>query len=162
MTENKIILEANSFPRVDIDFMNNTHFDELVIVQQLGQLISTYQQNDEPSESDTQQLTQSFMDWLEHSRAHFYRENRLMTEVEFPMVQVHYQEHERVLAEMLEVANNWKKTNNVELLDDYVFSVWPTWFNAHVNTMDLMTAQFAVMNGFSPNSAPSLDEDSQD
>jgi len=160
MTENKIILEANSFPRVDIDFMNNTHFDELVIVQELGQLIAAYQQKDEPSDIETQQVTKELLDWIEHSRAHFYRENRLMTEVEFPMVQVHYQEHERVLAEMLAVANSWEKTNDIEPLVDYVFFAWPTWFNAHVNTMDLMTAQFAVMNGFSPNSAPSLDEDS--
>jgi len=162
MTENKIILEANSFPRVDIDFMNNTHFDELVMVQELGQLISAYQQSEVPSESDTQQITRSFMDWLEHTRAHFSRENTLMQEVEFPMVQVHYQEHERVLAGMEEVANSWKKTSDIELLVEYVFSAWPTWFNAHVNTMDMMTAQFAVMNGYSPNSAPSLDEDSQD
>mgnify|MGYP000462158547 CR=1 FL=1 len=160
MTENKIILEASSFPRVDIDFMNNTHFDELVIVQELGQLIAAYQQKDEPSDIETQQVTKELLDWIEHSRAHFYRENRLMTEVEFPMVQVHYQEHERVLEEMLEVANSWEKTNDIEPLVDYVFFAWPTWFNAHVNTMDLMTAQFAVMNGFSPNSAPSLDEDS--
>jgi len=162
MTENKIILEANSFPRVDIDFMNNTHYDELVMVQKLGQLISAYQHNDQPKESDTEQVTASFIAWLEHSRAHFSRENTLMKEVEFPMYQVHYSEHERVLAEMLQVANNWQKTRDIELLVHYVFSAWPTWFNGHVNTMDMMTAQFAVMNGYSPNSAPLLDEDPQD
>jgi len=156
MTKNKIILEAKSFPRVDIDFMNNTHFDELVIVQELGLIISKYQQKDEPSENETQQVTKSFISWLEHSRAHFYRENTLMKEVEFPMYQVHYQEHERVLTEMQAIANSWKKANDIELLVAYVFSTWPTWFNAHVNTMDLMTAQFAVMNGYSPNSAPPL------
>jgi len=151
---NKIVLEANTFPRVDIDFMNNTHFDELVLVKDLGEVISKYQQNNEVTGEDVKQVTQSLQGWVEHSYAHFARENTLMKEVEFPMCQIHYSEHERVLAEMDSVVSSWEANNNIEIVADYVFSIWPTWFNTHVNTMDLMTAQFAVMNGYSPNSAP--------
>lgn len=156
MTTDKIILEANSFPRVDIEFMNNTHFDELVIVQKLGQLISAYQEDIATSEDEPQQITLAFENWIEHSHSHFYRENALMQEVEFPMYEVHSTEHERVLAEMVVVFSSWKNTKDIEPLAGYVFSAWPTWFNTHVSTMDLMTAQFAVMNGYSPNSVPPL------
>jgi hemerythrin len=155
MTTDKIILEASTFPRVDIDFMNNTHFDELDIVQQLGQLITAYQQNGAPSDDDSQQITQAFENWIEHSHSHFYRENALMQEVGFPMYHLHSAEHEHVLAEILEVFTSWKMTHDIEAVAAYVFYSWPTWFNTHVNTMDIMTAQFAVMNGYSPNSVPS-------
>lgn len=156
MTKDKIILEADTFPRVDIDFMNNTHFDELVMVQHFGQLISAYQENATSSEEDIQQITQAFENWVEHTHSHFYRENALMQEVEFPMYHVHSAEHERVLEEMVKTVDSWKNTHDIDAVADYVFSSWPTWFNSHVNTMDLMTAQFAVMNGYSPNSIPSL------
>jgi len=151
---NKIVLEANTFPRVDIDFMNNTHFDELVLVKDLGEVIAKYQQSEKVTDEELQQVTQSLKGWVEHSYAHFLRENTLMKEVEFPMYQVHYSEHERVLAEMDKLVSDWQANNDIDVVADYVFSIWPTWFNAHVNSMDLMTAQFAVMNGYSPNSAP--------
>jgi len=154
MTTDKIILEANTFPRVDIDFMNNTHFDELILVQKLGQLISAYQENEASNEDDTKQITQAFENWIEHSHSHFYRENALMQEVEFPMYYAHSAEHEYILAEMVEVFTSWKDTHDIEAAADYVFFAWPTWFNNHVKTMDLMTAQFAVMNGYSPNAIP--------
>lgn len=156
MTSDKIILEASTFPRVDIDFMNNTHFDELVIVQQLGQLISTYQDNESPTEDDTQRITEAFEHWIEHSHSHFYRENALMLEVEFPMYHTHSAEHEHVLGEMTDILAGWKSNPDIDAVADYVFSSWPIWFNAHVNSMDLITAQFAVMNGYSPNSAPTV------
>lgn len=156
MATEKIILEASTFPRVDIDFMNKTHFDELVIVQALGKLISNYQEHETSNEVDAQHITQAIDSWIDHSRAHFYRENALMQEVEFPMYHVHYGEHERVLDEMLRIITNWKDNQNIDIVADYVFTSWPNWFNNHVNTMDLITAQFAVMNGYSPNSTPSL------
>lgn len=156
MTSDKIILEANTFPRVDIDFMNNTHFDELVIVQKLGQLISAYQENESPNEYANQRITEAFENWIGHSHSHFYRENALMQEVEFPMYHVHSAEHEHVLGEMTTLLASWKSHHDIDAVADYVFADWPTWFSTHVNTMDLMTAQFAVMNGYSPNSVPSL------
>ena len=156
MAKDKIILEASSFPHVDIDFMNNTHFHELVIVQKLGQLISAYQENESPTAVDVQQITEAFENWIEHSHGHFYRENALMQEIEFPMYHIHSAEHEHVLDEMTTILTSWNSNHEIDAVADYVFSSWPTWFNTHVNTMDLMTAQFAVMNGYNPNSAPPL------
>lgn len=156
MSVDKIILEAENIPRVDIDFMNNTHFDELVMVQEVGQLISDYQNNESPTDDDAQKVTLEFEKWIEHTKAHFNRENALMKETSFPMYHVHLAEHERVFAEMLIMFNTWTDTHDIEALDNYVFSAWPNWFNNHVNSMDSMTAQFAVMNGFNPTATPSL------
>ncbi len=53
---------------------------------------------------------------------------------------------------MTEIVKEWESSNDIELIADYVFSLWPAWFDQHVNSMDMMTAKFAVMNGYDPHS----------
>jgi len=146
----KIILTAETISRVDIDFMNNTHFEELDMVKVLGELIIDCQQNE--NECDTINLVLN--EWLDHTQAHFERENTLMMACHFPMYPVHSGEHDRVLDEMQAVIKAWEKDHDIDSLSQYVFSDWPSWFEAHVNSMDMVTAQFAVMHGFDPHSEP--------
>ena len=153
-TSTKIILNEDTIPHVDIDFMNNTHFEEIEMVKEIGKLIAAYQENDMPSDSETKKITQSLEVWLQHTQAHFARENKLMLEINFPMYPVHSGEHETVLENMAGVVKAWQSDNDIELIAEYVFSLWPTWFDSHVNSMDMITAQFAVMNGYDSQSVP--------
>ena len=153
-TSTKIILNEDTIPHVDIDFMNNTHFEEIEMVKEIGKLIAAYQENDMPSDSETKKITQSLEVWLQHTQEHFARENKLMLEINFPMYPVHSGEHETVLENMAGVVKAWQSDNDIELIAEYVFSLWPTWFDSHVNSMDMITAQFAVMNGYDSQSVP--------
>jgi len=145
----KTILEAETIPRVEIDFMNNTHFEEVEMVKQLGKLITAYQETDSHSDTEEQKLSQSLQEWLEHTIAHFERENQLMQETGFPAYEIHSNEHEIALNQMKAGIRSWEQDKEIELIADYVFTHWPEWFNTHVNSMDMMTAKFAIMNGFS-------------
>ena len=89
-------------------------------------------------------------EWLKHTIPHFERENTLMQKTGFPAFGVHSEEHEIALSRMKNVFEVWKQKKDIDLLADYVFNMWPNWFNGHVNSMDMMTAKFAVMNGFDP------------
>ncbi|PHS69532.1 MAG: hypothetical protein COB23_06155 [Methylophaga sp.] len=151
----KIILNKERIPHVDIDFMNNTHFEEIDMVQELGELITEYQQNETSKENEANKITPLLGNWLQHTLAHFDRENSLMLETNFPMYPVHSGEHDNALAEMTRIVTTWELDKDIGMLADYVFNVWPEWFNNHVNSMDMITAQFAVMNGFDPHSLPS-------
>lgn len=154
-TLSKTILEEQTIPRVDIDFMNNTHFEEIALVKNLGEHIDQYQNNDTHTDDETALITELLENWLQHTQAHFTRENELMKATQFPAYPIHSNEHEVALGNMTDVVKNWKRGHDIELLADYVFSTWPKWFNSHVDTMDLMTARYAVMNGFDPQSQPS-------
>ena len=145
----KTILEVETIPRVEIDFMNNTHFEEVEMVKQLGKLITAYQETDSHSDTEEQKLSQSLKEWLEHTIAHFERENQLMQETGFPAYEIHSNEHEIALNQMKAGIRFWEQDKEIELIADYVFTHWPEWFNTHVNSMDMMTAKFAIMNGFS-------------
>ena len=146
ISKSKTILERETIPRVDLDFMNNTHFEEIEMVKELGKLVDSFIVNDNQKNQNV--LTQKLNAWLDHTTAHFERENNLMQETGFPAYSIHKDEHNTALNQMKNVINAWIKKQNIELVEDYIFSLWPAWFDQHVNTMDMMTAKFAVMNGY--------------
>ncbi|NQZ52831.1 MAG: hemerythrin family protein [Piscirickettsiaceae bacterium] len=151
----KKILDTETFPKVDFDFMNETHFEEIEIVNELGRLITAYQQDATFTENEINKITYSLACWLQHTQTHFDRENMLMMNIQFPMYLVHSSEHSHVLKNMNQIVKAWKNNNDIEPLVDYVFTVWPEWFVEHVESMDMVTAQFAVMVGYDPHSQPS-------
>jgi len=146
--QSKTILDAENIPRVEINFMNDTHVEELEVVNHLGSLISAYQEKNEHNDNEVTQISQALKAWLDHTIPHFERENDLMQETGFPAYAIHAQEHEIALNRMKAIIQTWEQDQDINILADYVFTQWPTWFNGHVNSMDMMTAKFAKMNGY--------------
>ena len=151
--QNKIVLNAGTIPHVALDFMNNTHFEEIELVEKLGELISDYEQSDAPSQTETKRLSEMLDKWLHHTQAHFLRENELMQQINFPMISVHSMEHESTLENMTNIVREWQSDFDTQALAEYVFTSWPAWFDNHVNSMDMITAHFAVMQGFDPHAS---------
>jgi len=153
MTTNTVrkTLQQDEIPAVELDFMNATHVEELKIVREIGELIDTFitaNSNEKHSDENQDALSQKLNTWLEHTISHFERENALMQETGFPAYEIHASEHAKALNFLRELINAWSEKQDIELVKSYVFSAWPTWFEQHVNTMDMMTAKFAVMNGY--------------
>ena len=142
----KTILDKETIPRVELDFMNNTHFEEIEMVKELGEIISSIQ--DEQNGNQLNNLSQKLNAWLDHTKAHFARENELMQETGFPAYSIHLNEHEVALKQMTSIIKAWQDNQDIDCVEDYVFNLWPEWFEGHVNTMDMITAKFAVMNGY--------------
>ena len=146
------IVDPETIPSVAIDFMNATHHEEVEMVNILGELIVEYQQKEAPTDSESEVLTKELNKWFQHTQAHFARENELMLKIQFPMYSIHFGEHESVLASLNVMLETWKNSLNIKEIADYISIQWPVWFENHVNSMDMITAHFAVMNGFDPNS----------
>jgi len=150
----KTTLDVSTIPRVDIDFMNNTHAEEVEMVITLSNIITVYMNSDSKTDHQKQGITQALESWLQHTKLHFEKENELMREVQFPAYLMHAGEHETTLQKMISIVNEWKSTKSIEPVADFVFTAWPSWFESHINSMDTMTAKFAVMNGYDPQSQP--------
>ena len=129
---------------VDLNFMNQTHFEEVEMVNALMEQVNARLSGEQNNILISQQLAQ----WLQHTQAHFARENQLMQETGFPAFSIHSDEHNIALNRMQTVIDAWEQNEDIELLKDYVFTLWPNWFKAHISTMDKMTAEFAVNNGY--------------
>jgi len=155
-TYTRRVLTPETMPKVDIDFMNNTHFEEVELVMVVGNQILAYQENELVTDMDIYAMTESLEYWLSHTHAHFERENELMREIQFPPYQFHAGEHEIALSKMTEIVNDWKQEQDIERLADYVFIDWPSWFEAHANSMDMITARYALMQGYDPHTKPVL------
>lgn len=146
----KIVLDPDTMPLVDIDFMNHTHLDELRLVNEVGEYVSKYQDGSDTSEKNSTKITELLNKWLEHTIPHFQRENQLMQKIGFPAYAVHADEHEIALNRFRVIISKWGDNKDIDLVSDFIFTLWPSWFNGHVKSMDMMTAKFAVMNGFDP------------
>lgn len=138
------LLSEQDIPLVSIDFMNKTHQEEVDIVNALAKLIPAQQSG----ATHDEEITRLLDEWLQHTQAHFQRENELMQQTGFPAYPVHSDEHDIALNRMQAVVDAWHQNQDLELVKDYVFTLWPAWFKGHVNSMDMITAQFALNNGF--------------
>ena len=147
-TKPKTILDAKTIPQVALDFMNQTHSEEVELVNNLGKSLDSYTHQTTLSQQKTDAITQQLMNWLAHTEAHFARENQLMQDTGFPAYNIHASEHSRVLNEMKDIIQRWQEQQDINALEDFLFCSWPNWFDAHVNSMDMVTAQFATMNGY--------------
>ena len=142
----QMLIDDQDIPLVGIDFMNKTHQQEAEMVNTLARLIEAQLAGEDMQSSISQQLQA----WHEHTEAHFSRENELMQQTGFPAYPVHAEEHRIALDRLQAVMDAWRQNHDIELVKDYVFTLWPAWFKGHVNSMDKVTAQFALNNGYRP------------
>lgn len=83
----------------------------------------------------------------QHSVEHFSREESEMVRVGFPAYGCHKGEHERVLEELRAILQEWIQHKDINLLQKYVRNSLPGWLQAHVETMDTVTAMFVASRG---------------
>ncbi len=123
----------NALPNVAMPFMNTVHSDELA---QVSRLLADLENAAAPASIDAQLAA-----WVEHTKAHFAREERLMQEYEFFATPCHQGEHETALLQLLGVQQQWLRERDTAMLQDYI-QYWREWLQQHIGMMDFVTAQF--------------------
>ncbi len=137
-TDPQNIPDPSSIPRVALESMNQTHREEVGMVQRLADLLVQGISGD----MDETAISALIQAWIEHTREHFARENRLMEQYSFPAYPVHRGEHERVLSLLEALQQAWQNQYFPEPLAEFLCNDWPAWFDNHVKTMDQVTAAF--------------------
>ncbi|MCG7871594.1 MAG: hemerythrin family protein [Candidatus Thiodiazotropha lotti] len=132
------IVASDQIPLVELEVMNQVHREEVELINQLGTLLI----NGFEAKPEIEKITQSVMAWIDHTQEHFERENKMMMEHGFPAYPVHKGEHDQVLLRLESLQAQWLKEFNLEALADFIFIEWRNWFDNHVKTMDMVTAQF--------------------
>jgi hemerythrin len=133
-----MLISHDDIPQVSQDFMNNTHSEEVTLINALFEEILTY----EKDKKDTNTIDSMYQTWIEHTVEHFTTEEVEMIEAEFPAFPMHKQAHDDALKQMNEVFDAWKESREIKILKMYFIEVVPEWFVAHVSSMDAMTANF--------------------
>lgn len=130
---NNNVLETEQIPQVAMDAMNDVHREELTIVNNVSAAIAN---------NDVAKITELCDQWLEHTKAHFARENTLMEIHNFPAFHCHHGEHIEALQGLESIINAWQKNADLEALTIYVRKAWPEWYINHISTMDTVTSAY--------------------
>jgi len=85
--------------------------------------------------ANTAEFKQGFAELIEHTKAHFALEDELMRNSNFPGLQEHQWEHNRVLGELNQFQLRVNK-GFVAFGRAYIQDKLPEWFAVHANTMD--------------------------
>ena len=130
-----MLIREEELPKVELASMNDTHLEDLIMINELAQLIE---------DKKTDLITEKLDALIVHTVEHFSSEERMMLEKRFPAYPMHKAEHDRALAEMNEVVAEWKANKELEALRNYIVTTMPAWLVQHVSTMDTVTARFLV------------------
>ena len=133
-----MLISHDDIPQVSQAFMNNTHSEEVDIINALFEEILHYEKN----KDNIDKIDSMYQEWIDHTVEHFTTEEVEMLEAQFPPFPMHKQAHDDALKQMNEVFDAWKESRDIKILKMYFIEVVPQWLMAHISTMDAMTAQY--------------------
>jgi hemerythrin len=135
-----MLINKNNLPLVAMDFMNETHFEDVEIINELYKDILEYEK--EQNESTQKIFETRYKEWIIHTQNHFEAEEIQMREKGFFAYECHKNEHNLNLSEIKQLFNNFQETKNISELKEYFENNLVSWLVNHIQTMDTVTAMF--------------------
>lgn len=138
-----MLLDESDFPRVELEFMNQVHLEEIDMLNELAELFAARREGKQVE----QLLAGRLRALLEHTRQHFAQEEALMRQAGFPPYPVHKQEHDRILGELEALFDGWEVSGDSHALEHFLLTTLPDWMVRHVASMDKVTAHYLARRG---------------
>jgi len=145
-----MLINKNDLPLVAEDFMNDVHYEDVDIINDLYEKLLNYIASETKENKNI--VIDAYQDWYDHTVSHFKGEEDKMIELNFPPYMMHKGEHEKCLEQMRQVLDYFIKNNDKEFLKSYLELDLINWLVNHIQTMDTVTAMF-FKTGMSPCSA---------
>lgn len=142
-----MLIEKQELPLVAMEFMNDTHMEDIDIINELFELILTYEK--ESTIENENKLNAKYKEWFDHTVEHFNAEEVMMQEKSFPPYPFHKAEHDNSLKTMEEIFTKWLEIKDIQILKQYFIETLPQWLVQHIRSMDTVTAMF-FKTGLSP------------
>lgn len=108
--------------RLDVEEMDGVHGEFIALVNAMAV-------------ADQAHFLILFEQLIDHTQAHFEREEQWMTETRFPALQEHRSDHGRVLADLRAIGHRSPRAK-LAMGRAYVCEQLPHWFAVHAATMD--------------------------
>src|SRR5574344_1489619 len=135
-----MLIDKNSLPLVDEDFMNDTHFEDVDLINKIYEDIEKYENSN--SNENFENLKFSYLAWLNHTIEHFKTEEDEMQKRGFFAYPFHKGEHDANIEEIKAVWNNFEKSKDILKLKNYIEYDVINWLINHIKSMDTVTARF--------------------
>ena len=131
-----MLFQEEMLPKVALPLMNETHIEEIELVNGIYDLLTTTQNFDHAL------LLEKLDEFLVHVEHHFLSENNLMQDFNFPALHCHKAEHERVLNILKFVVDRYISNHDEQELKDFFEHDFRPWIENHIQTMDFVTANY--------------------
>ena len=128
------MIEQNDITLVALESMNDTHFEEVDIINQLLNQIESNVDNDT--------LSNTFKKLTEHMHTHFSTEEKLMKENQYPTLNIHKADHDKVINQARYTEMMWRNRKDVDALKEYLEEELIPWLDQHIKAMDTPMAEF--------------------
>lgn len=142
-----MLIDKNSLPLVDEDFMNNTHFEDVDLINKIYEDIEKYENSN--SNENFENLKFSYLAWINHTINHFKTEEDEMQKRGFFAYPFHKGEHDKNIKEIKEVWEDFYQNKDIKSLKNYIEYDLVNWLINHIKSMDTVTARF-FKTGMSP------------
>jgi hemerythrin len=131
-------IDKSEIPVVALDEMNDVHFEEVEIINQLDEIINADMNPDEKNEL----INNKLQELQTHTVTHFANEERLMRLHGFPPYPIHKYNHDQLLSELAMIVRNWEADKDIQALRKYLKAGLKEWLANHIATLDTVTAMF--------------------
>jgi hemerythrin len=122
---------------MDVEEMQQTHEEEIKLLNEIDNLAIQYTRDKSKKEA----LETKLDAYIEHVKAHFANEERLMKKYDFPSYEMHKMAHDMFLVDMKQSINQWKKNGDTKKIIDFIRNS-PEWIVLHINTVDAPTSAY--------------------
>ncbi|QEZ90185.1 bacteriohemerythrin [Aliarcobacter cibarius] len=142
-----MLIDKNVLPLVDVDFMNNTHFEDIDLINEIYLNIENFEQNQNIENFD--KLKSIYNQWVDHTIQHFATEEEEMQKKGFFAYPFHKGEHDKNLSDIKALWQEFESNKDIKALKNYIEYDLINWLINHIKSMDTVTARF-FKTGMSP------------
>ena len=133
------LLYAEQVEYLDVEEMQETHEEEIAILNELDKLATYYGMD--KTEAKLTELETKLDEYLVHVKEHFANEERLMRKYDFPSYEMHKMAHDIFLMDISIAIKQWKHSGDIDKVIRFVRNS-PEWIVMHINTVDAPTATY--------------------
>ena len=110
------LLYAEQVEYLDVEEMQETHEDEIKILNEIEKLATKYSMD----KSNLSELEAKLDEYIAHVKEHFANEERLMKKYKFPSYEMHKMAHDMFLIDINSAIRQWKEYGDIKKIINFV------------------------------------------
>jgi len=134
------MIKIEDIVQVSVSSMNEVHKEEVEIINELLKQLD--------SKVEFEKFSASFEKFITHMQEHFSGEEKLMKELQYPSLQMHKADHDKVLNQTRYVEMQWRNRRDEEAIREYLEDEIVVWLDQHIKAMDTPMADYITSNSY--------------
>ena len=134
------MIKTEDIVQVSVSSMNEVHKEEVEIINELLKQLD--------SKVEFEKFSASFEKFITHMQEHFSGEEKLMKELQYPSLQMHKADHDKVLNQTRYVEMQWRNRRDEEAIREYLEDEIVVWLDQHIKAMDTPMADYITSNSY--------------